>query len=195
MPGTGHKYMKQKYRHTHQKGFALVVSLLFLVVLTLLGVSMFSNVGLQQRMAGNTREKNRAFQAAQTALRYGEWWLSQSGNANQGTSCSGTTNKPRVCSNILQNPTSVPWGVGTTYSAPANGQLTVSKSGGVNTYYSAPRYYIQYLGFDGYTGGNLYRVTAWASGGNANAIAVVESVFLVGAGGGNSTPAISLSAS
>lgn len=183
-----------------QNGFALVVSLLILVVLTLLGVSMFSNVGLQQRMAGNTREKNRAFHAAQTALQYGEWWLTQQPSAPLGNPCSAITSTPSVCTNALSSinsnyPTQVPWTVGTPYSTPVNGQLTVSATGGVNTYYSVPYLYIQYIGTNEALGGTAYRVTAWASGGNANAIAVVQSIFLLDAGGGNNTPAQSLSGS
>ncbi|MEJ2480479.1 MAG: pilus assembly protein [Acidihalobacter sp.] len=51
-----------------QRGFALIASLLILVILTLLGVSMFSGVGLQERMAGNLRTKTRALNAANAAL-------------------------------------------------------------------------------------------------------------------------------
>ena len=51
-----------------QRGFALIASLLILVILTLLGVSMFSGVGLQERMAGNLRTKTRALDAANAAL-------------------------------------------------------------------------------------------------------------------------------
>lgn len=189
--------MKQGSRYRHQKGFALVVSLLILVVLTLLGVSMFSNVGLQQRMAGNTREKNRAFNAAQTALQYGEWWLTQQPTAPLGNPCSGLTTTPTVCTQPLSSinanyPIQVPWTVGSPYSAPVSGQLNVSTTGGVNTYYSAPYLYIQYVGKNLGTGATVYRVTAWASGGNANAIAVVQSLYALDAGGGNNTPAQSL---
>ena len=46
----------------HQRGFALIASLLILVILTLLGVS------LQERMAGNLRTKTRALNAANAAL-------------------------------------------------------------------------------------------------------------------------------
>ena len=53
---------------TRQRGFALIASLLILVILTLLGVSMFSGVGLQERMAGNLRTKTRALDAANAAL-------------------------------------------------------------------------------------------------------------------------------
>lgn len=204
--------MNQRSQHRRQKGFALVVSLLILVVLTLLGVSMFSNVGLQQKMAGNIREKNRSFHAAQTALQFGEWWLTQSGHATQGVNCSGpsttltvccnapsTTSTPLPCGSTASSTnvyTQVPWNnFGFTYSAPVSGQLTVSTSGGLNTYASSPHIYIQWLSQDHYLGGDLYRVTAWASGGNANAITVVQSIYLVNAGGGSSTPAVSLSGS
>jgi len=55
-----------------QSGAVLVIGLIILVVLTLLGVQgMRTNVA-QERMAGNMRERNLAFQAAEAALRRGE---------------------------------------------------------------------------------------------------------------------------
>jgi len=55
-----------------QKGAVLVIGLIILVVLTLLGVQgMRTNVA-QERMAANMRERNVAFQAAESALRVGE---------------------------------------------------------------------------------------------------------------------------
>lgn len=52
-----------------QRGAALFISLMFLIVLTLIGLSA-ANVGLmQERMAGNVRESNLAFQAAESTLR------------------------------------------------------------------------------------------------------------------------------
>lgn len=55
-----------------QRGAALAVGLIILVVLTLIGVqAMRSNI-VQERMAGNMRERNVAFQAAEAALRVGE---------------------------------------------------------------------------------------------------------------------------
>jgi len=51
------------------RGAALFISLVFLVILTLIGISS-ANVGvLQERMAGNVRESNEAFQAAEATLR------------------------------------------------------------------------------------------------------------------------------
>lgn len=54
---------------SRQKGAALFISLMFLILLTLIGLSA-ANVGiLQERMAGNVRESNIAFQTAEAALR------------------------------------------------------------------------------------------------------------------------------
>ncbi len=52
-----------------QNGAALFISLMFLIILTLIGLSA-ANVGiLQERMAGNVRETNVAFQEAEATLR------------------------------------------------------------------------------------------------------------------------------
>jgi len=57
---------------TSQTGAVLVIGLIILVVLTLLGIQgMRTNVA-QERMASNMRERNVAFQAAESALRVGE---------------------------------------------------------------------------------------------------------------------------
>src|SRR6056297_3639856 len=52
-----------------QQGAALFISLMFLIILTLIGISA-ANVGImQERMAGNVRETNEAFQEAEATLR------------------------------------------------------------------------------------------------------------------------------
>ncbi len=55
-----------------QRGAILVIALLFLVLLTIIGVSSMSGVTLEEKMAGNLREQNLAFQAAESALRDAE---------------------------------------------------------------------------------------------------------------------------
>lgn len=68
---------------TTQQGAALVISLLFLLVLTIIGVASVGTSTLQERMANNTREQNLALQAAEAALRDGEAWLfSQKGTGS-----------------------------------------------------------------------------------------------------------------
>ena len=55
-----------------QRGAALIVGLIFLVILTLLGVTAMQSSTLEERMAGNARDRNLAFQAAEAALRDAE---------------------------------------------------------------------------------------------------------------------------
>jgi len=56
-------------------GAALFVSLVFLFMLTIIGLSGMQNTSLQEKMAGHLREHNLAFQAAESALRSGEAFL------------------------------------------------------------------------------------------------------------------------
>lgn len=77
-------------RSRGQRGFVLVTSLIFLVVITLLAVSAISSSTLQERMASNLREKSRARQAADAALREAELQLSSAAMA--------TYQKARNCS-------------------------------------------------------------------------------------------------
>ncbi|MCK0506287.1 pilus assembly PilX family protein [Aromatoleum anaerobium] len=55
-----------------QRGVVLVISLIMLLLLTMLGVSGMRGTTLEERMAGNMRDQNLAFQAAEAALRAGE---------------------------------------------------------------------------------------------------------------------------
>lgn len=52
----------------HQHGAALVMSLVILLILTILGISAMGTSSLEQKMAGNMQEQNRAFQAAEAGL-------------------------------------------------------------------------------------------------------------------------------
>ncbi|NCO19449.1 MAG: hypothetical protein GW900_05275 [Gammaproteobacteria bacterium] len=69
---------------TRQRGAVLFISLMFLIVLTLIGLSA-ANVGImQERMAGNVRETNEAFQAAEATLREIEGRLIQVSRGGSG---------------------------------------------------------------------------------------------------------------
>ena len=58
--------------HRGQRGAALLISLIFVVVLTLLGLSVVSTTGTEERMARNFRDNDLAFQAAEAAMRDAE---------------------------------------------------------------------------------------------------------------------------
>jgi Tfp pilus assembly protein PilX len=63
---------KPRFAAKQQQGAALVVGLIFLVLLSLIGVASMQSTGLQERMAGNFRDQNQALQAAEAALRSAE---------------------------------------------------------------------------------------------------------------------------
>lgn len=158
------------------KGFVLVASLLTLILLTVLGACLAKTFTLQETISGNQREKTRAVEMAQSALSYAEWWLNQ-GNNGVGAACqaaNAATTVAFICTNSLANPQTVPWGAGVNYT-PAN--IAISTTGGVNTIYAIPKFYIQYLGSSPNTGNNMYKITAMGYGGNSSTIAVIESIF------------------
>ena len=56
----------------HQRGISLVIVMIFLVILSLLGISAMQSSTLSSRVARNEADRNLAFQAAESALRDGE---------------------------------------------------------------------------------------------------------------------------
>jgi len=60
-----------------QRGAILIFCLVFLLVLTMMGVSSMESAVLEERMAGNLQDQNAAFQAAETSLQTAENWLLQ----------------------------------------------------------------------------------------------------------------------
>ena len=173
-------------RPSASSGFILIVGLFFMVILTLLSIAMFRSFGLQERIAGNTRDKQRSFEAAQSALQYGEWWLGQ-GNGGTGINCTGVVNgnvltSMRVCSNGLTTPTNLPWSVRTDYQPP---QMAVASGGGLAAiggdinYQAMPGLYMSYLGITPNGLAQLYQVTAFGYGGNVNTAAIVQSTYQI----------------
>ncbi len=169
---------------TKQRGMALVAALLLLLVLTMLGVGMFRSFGLQEHIAGNTRERQRAVHAATTAQTYGEWWLTSNkgANAQVGGDCSGNTGAMtlQICTQSLTSPASLPWTTYVNYQAPL---LTVGTAGTMDDYVQQPQLYITWLSgtYDKTSGTatNNYQIDASGYASTTNAAAVVESSFTV----------------
>lgn len=180
-----------------QKGFVLIVSLIFVVIMTLLALAMFSGLSTDEMMSGNFREKSRSLDAAQVALNAAEYWMQLPGSTYTGdwvggasaVSCAGVQTTQTVCTYPITNPsnsgtaTSISlsdpstW---TSYFSPTLSGMSVSASGGAHTYAGATKFYIQYLGN---TAANpptaMYMVTAAAIGGNATATTVVQAVYQI----------------
>lgn len=182
-----------------QRGFTLLASLIFLVLLTILGISMFGGFSQNELMSGNMREKARALDSAQILLNDAQSWLvantySGGSNWNQGIACASNAaitvagaSKPVICNDALSNATSVPWAGFYMDKTPSG--MSVSTTGGVDKYAASPSYYIQYIGISINTPpGGVYKVTATGQGGNSNAVAVVQAVYEVTALSNDLTP-------
>jgi type IV pilus assembly protein PilX len=61
---------------TEEKGAVLIFSLVILVVLTLIGVSAMQVANMEEVMAGNMKDCNLGFQAAEASIRDASNWLS-----------------------------------------------------------------------------------------------------------------------
>ena len=59
-------------RIKREQGVALVVALVFLMVLTLIGVAAMQSTNQQEMMASNARQRNMAFQGAEACVRWAE---------------------------------------------------------------------------------------------------------------------------
>lgn len=60
---------------SRQQGAVLVISMVILLMMTLIGLSSMQNTTLEEKMAGNYRDQNLSFQAAESTLREGEGWI------------------------------------------------------------------------------------------------------------------------
>ncbi len=184
---------------TRERGIVLITSLLLLLVVTLIALSLFRSFGIQERIAGNTREKQRALQAALSAQEYAEWWLSSGGNSTAAPiTCIALLNanvgEGQICANklplIVPDVTQVPWrvngaNIGVTYLSPGmllSSSTSVSAANVANpTYFSAPTFYISDMGAsaDPNIPGEIYQIDAVGYGGTGNTAAVVESTYAV----------------
>jgi type IV pilus assembly protein PilX len=87
-----------------QRGSTLIICLVFLLILTMIGISSIQNSTLQEQMAGSARDYNSAFQAAEFALRKGEEYLQQAtlgaftGSGGRYTICGDPASTAPECS-------------------------------------------------------------------------------------------------
>jgi type IV pilus assembly protein PilX len=178
-----------------QRGMALITAMLLLVVVTIMALSMFRSYGTQERLAGNTRDKQRAINAAISAQQYAESLLSSGAAPATGTCPAGllpSLTSGEVCNLVLPDFSKLPWTAGNTYTQFTSNQInnvanvisavgTNDQAGQSASYVQAPVFYITDLGPNaGSPPGEVYQVDALGYGGTANTVAVVESTFVIG---------------
>jgi type IV pilus assembly protein PilX len=153
-------------RHS-QRGATLIIALIFMVILALLGANVAGTTVLQERMAGNVRNKDLAFQAAEYALRDAEANRTDGNNWMDGPWGAGGVTA-YLLDNGADHANDAPywrafdWSVGHTPAAPVAGS-------GVSSSYVIERMT---------AGGKAYRVTARGQApGNADAVLQVTYVL------------------
>ncbi len=158
-------------RPAHQAGVVLVVGLIMLLLLTLIGVTGSQVTNLEEKMAGNSRDYNLAFQAAESALRAGEaatnsliaanyytgstqpydWTNNKVTPYNGGTLAGGLYQKPKYIIESLPDPT------GGVDDCPPPCEVGTGGGGG---------------------GGSTWlRITARGVGSTANAVVTLQSIY------------------
>lgn len=176
-----------RHSHSTQKGVALFVSLMMLLLITLIGVAGVRMVSLEEKMAGNSYDRNLAFQAAEAALREAEKYAEDNKPSPTYTDADNTcpTSAINNCTSGLcptpDKDCASRWESGVTFTGWANATASLSTLAG-----TAPQYFIEYLGstFNCTDGGasdpkncKRYRITARSNPGTGRAVVILQSVY------------------
>jgi type IV pilus assembly protein PilX len=172
---------------SRQKGAALAVGLVFLIALALLGIGAMSINAMEERMAGNSRDINLAFQAAESALRDAELDVLKNITPASGfdSACTNGLCLPPAVSTPLAR--TIDWtnsGITRTYGAGTGAQPLTLVS-------AQPRYIIELLstlpagngqslavGIKPASNGVAYRITALGIGGRPETRIILQSIFV-----------------
>lgn len=163
-----------------QNGMVIIVGLIFLMILTLIGVSAMNSTALSEKLTQNLRDSTAAFEAAEASMSDGEAWLrAQATVPNAVTTC--TVSPCNVwASNAL----------GTIYSQPTSWWQSNAKSFSGTLYGVAtqPKYIIEFHSFVPYElspetlgkgqGYYYYRVNARGTGATSNAQVNLQSIYV-----------------
>jgi len=184
-----------------QRGLVLVSSLLLLLVVTLMALAIFRSFGVEEKIAGNQREKQRALHAAESAQQFAEWWLSSGTGTTTPIICNSVvvaavgSTAGQVCANTLpsvapnQNVANLPlpWAMGGATAGVAYAPPNMQFNSALPDFYAqTPMFYISYLGTTADSSTSnfklLYQVDAVGYGANANTVAIVESTYYLTTG-------------
>lgn len=150
-----------------QQGATLVIALIILLLMTIIGTVAMQGTTLEERMAGNTRDMNLAFQASEAALRAGEGWLNSTANL-----AAAEANVPLRCPTNCPDPEN--WDGAT--PAPTGSVAGIGNVAANPVYHVGPPVLIRI------NPGALppkfrkrYEVTAYGVGGSATTVTIVQS--------------------
>lgn len=164
-----------------QTGAVLVVSLILLLLMTIIGITAMQTTVLQEKMSGNVRDLDLAFEATESALRLGESWVDSRLPPKPDPVTTCTAPCQVVFTRDALNPSSVTATWDTDSVRPYAGTSTIPNVS------AQPEYYIEHELFlkdnlnqgtqNDYTGRDLYRITARGTGGNATTQVIVRTTY------------------
>lgn len=166
-----------------QNGTVLMISIVVLLILTLLGMSSIRSSTIEEKLVGNMRDKELAFQAAEATLRAAETYIESNVISTNSFDTDGTdglydNSDDRIYNNITWTDTD-----------------SLEYTDFDNTYNvrTPPRFVIQHLVSSASTGGKLvlknygqgigagqvetFLITARATGGTDNSTVLLQSTY------------------
>lgn len=151
--------------HASQRGVTLVMSLIFLMILTLLGIWSATNNGLQERMAGNSRNRDLALQSAEAALTYAEHTLTTWRSGTFDGSQTGFLTYDATRANDVAY-----WRTDSSWTS-----VLQTPAGTVNQVAEQPKYIVEKMPAVGTV--EYYRVTARGIGGESNSVVILQTII------------------
>ena len=172
------------YSNMHcQSGSVLIISLIVMLILTILGVSGMKTSVLEEKMAGNLRDNQLAFQAAEATLREAEQFIQKNIVSTTNFDTDGSDGLYDKSQNRIWN--NISWD--------SNDSLEFSSFSSSYAIKTPPRYIIQHLAtqkndldtlnLDNYGQGTgagrveMFLITARATGNSGNNVVLLQSTF------------------
>ncbi|NOU14619.1 MAG: hypothetical protein HOO92_11780 [Methylococcaceae bacterium] len=166
-------------RTSRQSGVVLIVSLIMLLLLTLIATTAMQSTSLEEKMAGNMRDKNLAFQAAESALNAAEGMLLPVLPAVLPTFTAAGTGGFYASGSTIPTPTAI-----LTDAFWAANPVAQYDASGLGNNIGKPSYIIEDLNAAdcpgsavGSLGCHYYRITVRATGVSENTVVILQSVF------------------
>ncbi len=170
------------YLRNRQKGAAIFMALVMLLVMTIIGITASQTTTLEEKMAGNLRDQTLALQAGEAALRWTETWVGdQAVEPNAVSLCASACDDTVWDLNTLNLTSAAVWStanVRSNYAGLATGPGMVA---------AVPKSVVEEHSFikdslnegkqNDTAGQMFYRLTADGTGGTTSAQALLQSTY------------------
>ena len=171
------------YLRNRQKGAAIFIALVMLLVMTIIGITASQTTTLEEKMAGNLRDQTLALQAGEAVLRWTETWVGQLvGEPTAVSLCASPCDETVWVLNTLDVTSAPLWSTGSVRS-----NYTGLPTTGLGKVAAAPKSVVEEHSFikdslnqgkqNDTSGQMFYRLTADGTGGTAAAQALLQSTY------------------